>query len=165
MSDDVKYDFEPAPNFESSNIASMGYSRQEKVLLVRFKTGAEYAYYEVPAEKWTEMLSIAEARQSVGKWFHTNIRPHFEAKKVAGVRYGDIAGKEISMLWSDNSPERPTEERIGGAVAYYTKKYDAKVVRVEVYDGCPLPESPLPYPVIMVPQILKNHFYVVGEKS
>lgn len=71
----------PTGNFtavESSNIKGVGYDPDEKSLTVWFKSGAQHRYADVPPEMHSEML----AAESVGKYFHANIRNAFKASPV-----------------------------------------------------------------------------------
>jgi hypothetical protein len=63
-------------NVDSSNILAAGY--KDGTLRVRFSSGAEYDYHNVPEELG---LGIFEA-ESVGKYFHGAIRSSFIGVKV-----------------------------------------------------------------------------------
>jgi len=60
----------------SSNIAAAGY--ENGTLRIRFSSGAEYDYHDVPEELG---LGIFEA-ESAGKYFHGAIRSTFQGVKV-----------------------------------------------------------------------------------
>ncbi len=62
---------------ESSNIKAIGYDEATETLTVKFLTDKEYEYSGVEKEHFHKML-LAE---SVGKYFHREIRPNFECKK------------------------------------------------------------------------------------
>jgi hypothetical protein len=54
----------------SSNIASVGYDREQKVLGVRFSSGATYLYTGVPEEVHADFMDAA----SLGSFFADNIK-------------------------------------------------------------------------------------------
>lgn len=68
---------------ESSNISAIAFSpyndisRDTGVLTIRFSSGATYDYADVPA---TVGVEIFEA-ESVGRYFHANVRGKYEATK------------------------------------------------------------------------------------
>jgi hypothetical protein len=60
---------------ESSNIAAVGFDAREDdetvgTLYVRFKNGGEFAYYDVPAEKYDAFLDA----ESKGKFYIANVK-------------------------------------------------------------------------------------------
>lgn len=60
---------------ESSNIAAVGFDAREDddtigTLYVRFKNGSEFAYYDVPAEKYDNFLDSP----SKGKFYIANVK-------------------------------------------------------------------------------------------
>ena len=63
---------------ESSNLAAIGYDPETEVLRVRFKTGGEYEYADVPRET----AKSFKTADSVGKFFFSEIKNEFESKKV-----------------------------------------------------------------------------------
>lgn len=64
---------------DSSNIASIGYKKTEKLLEIRFNNGSVYQYSDVPQDIY-EGLQSAESK---GKFFHSKIRTGFSFKKVS----------------------------------------------------------------------------------
>jgi hypothetical protein len=62
----------------SSNIASIGYDQQTKVLEVEFKSGTVYQYTDVPAVLFDQLVQSP----SVGKHFGEHVRSKFASKKV-----------------------------------------------------------------------------------
>ncbi len=63
---------------ESSNILEVGYDENAEVLYITFKSGDTYTYDMVPVHVYEEMLSA----ESVGKYFHKNIRGQYDFTKV-----------------------------------------------------------------------------------
>jgi hypothetical protein len=63
---------------DSSNIESVAYDKDDSMLLVRFQTGSEYAYYNVPEDKYQNLLEA----ESKGKFFVKEIKPEYEYKKI-----------------------------------------------------------------------------------
>lgn len=58
----------------SSNIESLGYCPDTQRLRIKFKSGGQYTYADVPQEAY-DAFSQAE---SIGKHFHSNIRGQFK---------------------------------------------------------------------------------------
>lgn len=54
----------------SSNIASVGYDKEEQTLEVEFNSGAVYQYFQVPVNVYEGLISAS----SVGKYFNANVR-------------------------------------------------------------------------------------------
>jgi len=65
-------------NLDSSNIASVGYNRQDAVLFVKFRNGGVYSYSKVPEKIFLEI----QRAPSAGKFFFANIKGKFEFKKI-----------------------------------------------------------------------------------
>ena len=65
---------------ESSNVESIGYDPGKQLLEVAFKNGGIYQYAKVPAEVHAKLM---EPGQSVGKFLHAAIKPHFACAKVS----------------------------------------------------------------------------------
>lgn len=63
---------------ESSNIASVGYKKTEKVLEIRFNGGGIYQYVDVPEHVYMNMMTA----ESKGQYFHSNIRNSYTFTKV-----------------------------------------------------------------------------------
>lgn len=63
---------------KSSNIAALGYDPEAKALTVQFKSGALHRYADVPPETHAEMLDA----ESIGKYFHANVRSAFKSSPV-----------------------------------------------------------------------------------
>jgi len=52
-----------------------------KTLTVHFKGGSIYDYPDFPQHLHDKWLAAHEAGESAGKWFHRNIKPHYEGRK------------------------------------------------------------------------------------
>lgn len=65
---------------DSTNIESVAYDKDDQMLLVRFHSGTEYAYFNVPEDKYQSLLES----ESKGKFFNTEIKKDFEYKKLNG---------------------------------------------------------------------------------
>lgn len=69
---------------KSSNIASIGYDQESKVLEVEFhppkdeRVGRIYEHYGVPPELHTRLM----AANSIGKFYQVNIRGKFDYKQL-----------------------------------------------------------------------------------
>ena len=62
----------------SSHISAVGYEPDSQTLRIRFTSGKEYEYTNVPKSVYEGMMSAA----SVGRYFHASIREFYQAKKV-----------------------------------------------------------------------------------
>lgn len=58
----------------SSNISSVGYDMDKKLLRVEFKNGSVYDYFNVPQSEHDNLINAA----SVGSYFNQNIRTAYE---------------------------------------------------------------------------------------
>lgn len=58
----------------SSNLEFIGYNKQRNLLLVQFKKGIAYEYYEVPEEVYDKFLELRTNAESVGKYFNHAIK-------------------------------------------------------------------------------------------
>lgn len=63
----------------SSNIAAIDHV--DGKLYVKFHSGAEYDYPDVPADLHARMMAAHDAGESVGKFFHAHIRNKFTGTK------------------------------------------------------------------------------------
>lgn len=54
----------------SSNIAAIGYSKEERMLFVQFKSGPTYRYLDVPESEYLNLLHS----QHVGDYFNHHIK-------------------------------------------------------------------------------------------
>lgn len=57
---------------KSSNIESVGYDPDTRVMEVAFKSSGKYRYTDVSPEKHAAFVGA----DSAGKYFHQHIRPH-----------------------------------------------------------------------------------------
>lgn len=69
-------DWYPTPN--SSNLAGFGYISDSQVLVVEFKNGSRYNYYDVPSQVFEEMKSA----ESFGKFHAYNIKGVYRYARV-----------------------------------------------------------------------------------
>lgn len=62
----------------SSTIKSIGYSYETQTLEIEFHRGGVYQYADVPQATYQEFISV----DSVGSYFHANIKTQFTATKM-----------------------------------------------------------------------------------
>ena len=62
----------------SSNLKSIGYDADARILEIEFQTGAVYRYSQVPESEYKGLMSAA----SHGKYFYANIRNRYRYEKV-----------------------------------------------------------------------------------
>ena len=62
----------------SSNIASVGYDEEQRILEIVFHDGRLYHYLEVPPER---VLSLLRA-ESKRRFLNSDIKPHFDYRAV-----------------------------------------------------------------------------------
>lgn len=62
---------------QSSNLKSVGYNKNKKVLEIEFLSGGVYQYFEVPKDVHTDLLNA----ESKGKYFHAFIKNKYQYKK------------------------------------------------------------------------------------
>ena len=65
-------------NIKSSNIDSIGYDENKKVLEIEFKSGGVYQYANVSKEIFAALMSAS----SHGGFFHAKIKDRFPTTKV-----------------------------------------------------------------------------------
>ncbi|SDG22031.1 KTSC domain-containing protein [Methanolobus vulcani] len=65
-------------NVRSSDLKSVGYDSENKILEVEFNSGGIYQYSTVPEEIYSKLMSSS----SHGKYFHKMIRDKYPTKKV-----------------------------------------------------------------------------------
>lgn len=63
---------------DSSNIASIAYIDGERSLIVMFKTGKYYKYFNVNRSVYESMLTA----ESVGKFFSANVRTKYKYEEL-----------------------------------------------------------------------------------
>lgn len=61
----------------STSLKSVGYDAERHVLEVVFVNGGIYAYSGVPESVYQDLIDVAAAGGSVGKFFAANIRPKY----------------------------------------------------------------------------------------
>jgi len=62
----------------SSNIASVGYDAERKILEIEFHHGGVYQYFDVPEVIYEELMSSS----SLASYFHHNIRENYKLEKT-----------------------------------------------------------------------------------
>ena len=63
---------------QSSDIKSVGFDKESRVLEVEFKSGAVYQYVNVPENIYQEFISS----DSLGRYLNTEIRDNYKGYKV-----------------------------------------------------------------------------------
>lgn len=63
---------------ESSNLASVGYDADNKILEIEFNHGGVYQYFDVPQDVYDELMSA----DSHGKYFVHNIKDEYEYDRI-----------------------------------------------------------------------------------
>ena len=63
---------------ESSNLASVGYDTDNKILEIEFNHGGVYQYFDVPQDVHDELMSA----DSHGKYFVHNIKDEYEYDRI-----------------------------------------------------------------------------------
>jgi len=63
---------------ESSNLASIGYDKENEILEIEFNHGGIYQYFDVPIEEYKALMNA----DSHGSYFHHNIRDVYEYEKL-----------------------------------------------------------------------------------
>jgi len=65
-------------NVSSSDIHSVGYNSELKVLEIKFHSGGIYQYSDVPEMIYNALMTAS----SHGKYFHRNIKNQYRYRKV-----------------------------------------------------------------------------------
>ena len=63
---------------ESSNLASVGYDTDNKILEIEFNHGGVYQYFDVPQDVYDELMNA----DSHGKYFVHNIKDEYEYDRI-----------------------------------------------------------------------------------
>jgi len=63
---------------ESSNLASVGYDADKKILEIEFNHGGVYQYFDVPQNEYKALKNAS----SHGSYFYHNIRGNYEYTKL-----------------------------------------------------------------------------------
>jgi hypothetical protein len=61
-------------SINSSNLEEASYDSDNRQMVVSFKNGMKWRYFDVPAEIWAGFTQTVSDGGSVGKYFHANIR-------------------------------------------------------------------------------------------
>ena len=69
---------------DSTTLAWVGYSPNQGVLELGFRTGKAYVYFEVPLQIYLELLRA----DSKGRYFNLHIRNHFRVQPLRTLRAG-----------------------------------------------------------------------------
>lgn len=64
---------------DSSNILSIGYDPNSATLIIAFKSGSEYEYYDVPQHEFDGFL----AAPSKGEYGHQNIYKRYNQQRIS----------------------------------------------------------------------------------
>lgn len=62
----------------SSNLRSVGYDPETRVLEIEFNSGDIYQYYNVPQKEYVGLMNAG----SHGKYFQANIKNAYQCRKV-----------------------------------------------------------------------------------
>lgn len=62
----------------SSNLSSVGYDEDDRILEIKFNSGGVYQYYDVPPRIYQELMNAS----SHGKYFHSNINDNFRYDQI-----------------------------------------------------------------------------------
>jgi hypothetical protein len=82
---------------ESSNIAAIGYSPDERELRVKFKSGSIYSHFDVPPEKHSALMSA----ESHGKYYIANIRGVYAGRQEAAAPAAEPDDAKVSADLKD----------------------------------------------------------------
>ncbi|NTV46696.1 MAG: KTSC domain-containing protein [Chlorobiales bacterium] len=63
----------------SSNLRSVGYDQNQKILEVEFDSGSVYQYYSIPESVYSELMSAS----SHGKYFSRYIRNNYSYRQIS----------------------------------------------------------------------------------
>lgn len=63
---------------ESSNLASVGYDADKKILEIEFNHGGVYQYFDVPKDEYEVLINAS----SLGSYFYHNIRDDYEFNRI-----------------------------------------------------------------------------------
>ncbi len=66
-------------NVISSNIEKIGYDENTALLVIQFKDGSAYEYYEVPQYEYDGLIGA----ESHGKYAHQNIYKKYRQQKIS----------------------------------------------------------------------------------
>jgi hypothetical protein len=63
----------------SSNLSSVGYDSWSATLVIAFRNGSVYQYYQVPHAEYHGLMNAS----SHGKYFHRHIRDRYSYQRVS----------------------------------------------------------------------------------
>jgi hypothetical protein len=64
--------------WESSTVYSTEYNADNKTLIVVFKNGTTYEYYNFQMDAWEELLKA----ESIGKYLNANVKGKYDYEKI-----------------------------------------------------------------------------------
>ena len=109
---------------ESSVIASVGYDKERRDLMVEFKSGELYMYQGVPPIVYEKFLEA----ESKGSFFNSNVKSIFMSAKMR-LTEKDNVQKEVVPLTRDQEIENLRLE-----IETVKKKYDLLDSRTEIIE-------------------------------
>jgi hypothetical protein len=62
----------------SSNLSSVGYDEEDRVLEIEFNSGGVYQYYDVPPRIYEELMDAS----SHGSYFHREIKDNYRYDQI-----------------------------------------------------------------------------------
>ena len=62
----------------SSNLTSVGYDTERKILEIEFNSGGIYQYFDVPENIHDDLMNAS----SHGEYFHANIKKYYRYEKI-----------------------------------------------------------------------------------
>lgn len=65
----------------SSNVDQIGYDGEEEILVVKYKTGAIYKYFNIPYTMWHEI----KGTPSIGRFINSRIKPTHKFERVVAI--------------------------------------------------------------------------------
>lgn len=63
---------------ESSNLKAVGYDQDNAILVIEFRDGSVYEYYDVPQYEYDGLMCA----ESKGKYAHANIYKRYRQQKI-----------------------------------------------------------------------------------
>lgn len=64
---------------DSKNLDAIGYDESDSILVIRFKSGAAYRYFDVPRYEFDNLM-VADSK---GKYANQNIYKKYREQKIA----------------------------------------------------------------------------------
>lgn len=113
---------------ESSNIESIGYEEETKILIVEFKSGSAYSYAGVPSIVFKKMLES----DSKGRFLNNNIKPIFLATKLKLSEESEEIEKVVeqkqSLVQEDKVEELKEEKGVNAEI----NSLKNRVIKLEI---------------------------------